>query len=95
MAMTSLNIDYEKTRQTGTAIQNYAGDFKKLLGEIQNLNDSLKRSWQGDDATKYTTEITEQAQVMNKLQQTIDEVGSYLIQVGNAYQKAMEENTIK
>ena len=46
-------------------------------------------------ATKYTSEITEQAQVMNKLQQTIDEVGSYLIQVGNAYQKAMEENTIK
>ena len=52
MAMTSLNIDYEKTRQTGTAIQNYAGDFKKLLGEIQNLNDSLKRSWQGDDCNK-------------------------------------------
>ena len=94
MAMTSLNIDYEKTRQTGTAIQNYAGDFKKLLGEIQSLNDSLKNCWKGADATEYTNKITEQAQIMNKLQQTIDEVGLYLIQVGDAYQKAMEENTL-
>ena len=95
MAMTSLNIDYEATKRTGMAIQNYASDFKKLLGEIQNLNDSLKRSWQGDDATKYTSEITEQAQVMNKLQATIDEVGGYLIDAGNAYEKEMQENTLK
>lgn len=94
MAMTSLNINYQKTRDTGTAIQNYATDFKKLLGEIQNLNDSLKRSWQGADATKYTNEITEQAQVMNKLQQTLDEVGTYLIQVGDAYENAMQDNTL-
>lgn len=94
MAMTSLNINFKNTKDTGTAIQNYAGDFKKLLGEIQSLNDSLKNSWKGADATKYTNEITEQAQIMNKLQQTIDEVGLYLIQVGDAYQKAMEENTL-
>lgn len=94
MAMTSLNIDYEATRRTGRAIQGYAGDFKKLLSEIQNLNDSLKNSWKGADAEKYTTKISEQAQTMNKLQQTIDEVGTYLIQVGDAYQKAMEENTL-
>ncbi len=94
MAMTSLNINYQNTRDTGTAIQNYASDFKKLLSEIQSLNDSLKNSWTGGDATKYTSEIEEQAQVMNKLQTTLDEVGSYLIQVGDAYQKAMEENTL-
>ncbi len=94
MAMTSLNIDYEATKRTGTTIQNYAGDFKSLLGEIQSLNDNLKSCWTGDDATKYTSEITEQAQIMNKLQATIDEVGTYLINVGNAYEKAMQDNTL-
>lgn len=95
MAMTSLNVDYEKTRATGRNIQNYAGDFKTLLGEIQNLNDNLKNCWTGDDATKYTGTISEQAQVMNKLQITIQEMGEYLVTVGNEYEKAMQDNTIK
>lgn len=95
MAMTSLNVDYEKTRTTGRNIQNYAGDFKTLLGEIQNLNDNLKNCWTGDDATKYTGTISEQAQVMNKLQVTIQEMGEYLVTVGNEYEKAMQDNTIK
>lgn len=94
MAMTSLNINFKNTKDTGTAIQNYAGDFKKLLSEIQSLNDNLKNSWTGADATKYTSEITEQAQTMNKLQQTLDECGSYLIQVGKAYEDAMNQNTL-
>ena len=95
MAMTSLNVDYEKTRATGRSIQNYAGDFKSLLGEIQNLNDNLKSCWTGDDATKYTSKISEQAQVMNKLQATIQEMGEYLVTVGNEYEKAKQDNTIK
>lgn len=95
MAMISLNVDYEKTRTTGRNIQNYAGDFKTLLGEIQNLNDNLKNCWTGDDATKYTGTISEQAQVMNKLQVTIQEMGEYLVTVGNEYEKAMQDNTIK
>lgn len=95
MAMTSLNVDYEKTRTTGRNIQNYAGDFKTLLGEIQNLNDNLKNCWTGNDATKYTGTISEQAQVMNKLQVTIQEMGEYLVTVGNEYEKAMQDNTIK
>lgn len=95
MAMTSLNVDYEKTRATGRNIQTYAGNFKSLLGEIQNLNDSLKNCWTGNDATKYTSKISEQAQVMNKLQKTIQEMGEYLVTVGNEYEKAMQDNTIK
>lgn len=95
MAMTSLNVDYEKTRATGRSIQNYASDFKRLLGEIQNLNDNLKNCWTGNDATQYTSKITEQAQVMNQLQTVIQETGEYLVDVGNAYEKAMQENTIK
>lgn len=95
MAMTSLNIDYEQTRTAGRNIQSSAGDFKSVLGDIQNLNDSLKSSWKGADADSYTGKIAEQAQVMNKLQQTIQEIGEYLVEVGNAYEKAMEENKVQ
>lgn len=95
MAMTSLNIDYEQTRATGRNIQSSAGDFKSLLGDIQNLNDSLKSCWKGADADSYTGKISEQAQIMNKLQTTIQEIGEYLVEVGNAYEKAMQENTLK
>ncbi len=94
MAMTSLNIDYEATRAAGRSVQNQAGEFKALLNNIQSINDNLKSCWKGADADSYTGKITEQAQVMNKLQTTIQEIGEYLVQVGNAYEKAMNENKL-
>ncbi len=94
MATTSLNIDYEATRTAGRTVQSNAGDFKSLLGDIQNLNDSLKNCWKGGDATSYTGKIAEQAQVMNKLQSTIQEIGEFLVSVGDAYERAMQDNTL-
>lgn len=90
-----LKIDYEETRRAGNNVQSNAADFKTLLGEISDLNGSLKQSWQGADADKYTQKIAEQAQIMNKLQASIDELGAYLVRVGDAYEKAMNENTLQ
>lgn len=90
-----LKINYQVTRDAGGAVQNYAGEFKSLLGQIQTLNNNLKQSWQGADAESYTRKIEEQAQVMNKLQQSIQEIGEFLVRVGDAYERAMEENKIK
>ena len=95
MAMTSLNISFDATRQTGQMVQTKAADFKDLLVKIQKANDSLKNCWKGADAESYTAKISEQAVIMNKLQITIDEIGKYLIQTANLYQKTMEENTLK
>ena len=95
MAMTSLNISFDATRQTGQMVQTKAGEFKDLLGKIQTANDNLKNCWKGADAESYTTKISEQAVIMNKLQVTIDEIGKYLVQTANLYQKTMEENTLK
>lgn len=94
MAMTSLNIDFGEVERTANSIKNSAGDFKSLLGDIQNLNDSLKNCWKGADADSYTGKIEEQAQIMNKLQKTIEEIGEYLLSVGKAYAQAMEDNTL-
>lgn len=95
MAMTSLNIDYEATKRAGNNVQSKADEFKGLLSNIQNLNDSLKQCWKGADADSYTNKISEQAKVMSKLQVTIQEIGEYLVSVGNAYEKAMNENKVK
>lgn len=95
MAMTSLNIDYAATRATGRSVQSNAGEFKSLLRNIQNLNNSLKNCWKGADADSYTNKIAEQAKVMDKLQKTIQEIGEYLVSVGDAYEKAMQDNKLK
>lgn len=89
-----LKIDYGETKQTGTNVKSYAGEFKTLLEEIHNQNEDLKSHWQGADADSYTSKISEQEQVMNKLQASMEEIGDYLVKVANAYQQAMEDNKL-
>ena len=89
-----LNIDYEATRSTGNQVQSYASEFNSLLNDIKGLNENLKSSWKGADAESYTGAITEQAQVMDKLKDSIEEIGKFLVSVGDAYEAAMEENKI-
>lgn len=90
-----LKIDYQATKTTGNQVQSYAEEFNGLLNDIKGLNEQLKSCWKGDDADSYTGEITEQAQVMDKLKNSIDEIGKFLVSVGNAYEKAMEENKLQ
>lgn len=87
-----LNINYQETRNTGNQVKSQADQFGTLLGEIQSANDELKNCWKGADAQTYTQKIDEQAQVMKKLQATIDEIGVFLVKVGDAYEDAMESN---
>ena len=87
-----LNINYQETRNTGNQVKSQADQFGSLLGEIQSANDELKNCWKGADAQCYTQKIDEQAQVMKKLQATIDEIGVFLVKVGDAYEDAMESN---
>ena len=90
----NLKIDYQATSTTGNNVKSNASEFKSLLIEIHNQNEDLKRHWQGADADSYTSKITEQEQVMNKLQVSMDEIGDYLIKVANAYEQAMEDNKV-
>lgn len=89
-----LKIDYEATRSTGNQVQSYAGEFNSLLNDIKGLNENLKSSWKGADAESYTGAITEQAQVMDKLKDSIEEIGKFLVSVGDAYEAAMEDNKV-
>jgi len=93
MAM-NLRIDFAETKGVGNQVKSYSDDFKRLLGDIKTQNENLKSHWQGGDADSYTNKITEQAQVMDKLQKSIEEIGNYLVKVSESYQKAQEENTL-
>lgn len=88
----NLNINYDAARQTGQSVITQADEFKSLLDQIKNTNNELKTYWQGDDATKYSGAVDEQAEQMQKLETTIREIGEFLIKAANAYQEAMERN---
>lgn len=92
--MGSLRVDYGETERVGNAICTYADDFKTLLNGINKLNEDLKSDWEGTDATSYTGKITEQAQLMDKLQKSIDEAGKLLKSAAKAYEEAMKQNTL-
>lgn len=87
-----LKIDYSKTKALAKSVKGKSDQFRTLLGKIKTANNTLKTHWQGDDATKYTGAITEQAKTMDKLNTTIDEISTFLTKVANAYEQAMETN---
>ena len=88
----NLSVNHEQLDNAGRTVLQHDGDFRTLLSEIQSVNDSLTQVWQGEDASKYTNAITEQAQTMQKLADTIESIGNYLVKVSAAYREAQENN---
>lgn len=88
----NLKIDYAQLRTLSANVGNKAGEFNNLLGKITSANETLKSSWQGADANKYTDAVTDQANTMKKLYEAIEQVGEYLGKVADAYQAANEAN---
>lgn len=88
----SLQINYSETINIGNRVTNKGGEFQQLLNKIKNINTELQGYWEGSDAAKYTTAVGEQAQTMQQLAETINEIGVFLVKVGQAYQEACENN---
>ena len=87
-----LKINYGETITVGNQIVNKGNEFQDLLNRIKNINAELQTYWEGQDASKYTTAVNEQAEQMQKLATTINEIGEFLGRVGRAYQEAAESN---
>ena len=90
--MDGLRINFAETVTTGNQVSTKGSEFQDLLTKIKAVNDELKGYWEGTDASKYSSAVEQQAQVMQDLATTIDEIGTFLVQVGNAYQTASEDN---
>ena len=88
----NLGINYDDVRNTGQRLINSADEFKTLLNQIVNINENVNSAWQGTDAARYSEAVASQAQIMAELGNVIDEIGTYLVNVGNAYQRVAEDN---
>lgn len=90
--MADLRIDYAQTRTLGNNVTTKGEEFQSLLTKVKSANDSLKSYWEGSDSVKYANEVEAQAKTMDQLATTINEIGSFLIRVGDAYEKVSQEN---
>ena len=93
--MFDLNIDFDALKEVGNSINVKAEEFGQLLNNIKAANSELTQAWQGTNASKYTDKVTEQAVVMEKLQQAIAEVGQQLLTINNLYATAMNDTTLQ
>lgn len=87
-----LRINYAETISVGNQVVQKGGEFQELLNRVRSINQELQTYWEGSDASKYSNSVAQQAEYMQKLSETIDEIGNFLIKVGHAYQEASENN---
>lgn len=90
--MDGLKINYEATIGVGNQVTEKGAQFQELLNKIKATNSELKSYWEGSDASKYSTSVDEQAVYMQQLTDTINEIGSFLVKVGEAYKEVTENN---
>ena len=88
----NLNIKWDELINVGNQVSEKGSDFQELLEKIRSVNTELQSYWEGQDAAKYSTAITSQLENMQKLANTINEIGPFLVKVGNAYNEASEKN---
>ena len=90
--MDGLRINYSETISVGNQVTEKGGEFQELLNKVKTTNSELKTYWEGSDASKYSTSVEQQAEYMQQLTDTINEIGSFLVKVGQAYQEACKNN---
>ena len=90
--MDGLKINYSETISVGNQVTEKGGEFQELLNKVKATNSELKTYWEGSDASKYSTSVEQQAEYMQQLTDTINEIGEFLVKVGQAYQEACENN---
>ena len=87
-----LNINFEQTRSVGNQVAQKGSEFQELLNKIKIVNTELQAYWEGSDASKYSNAVGVQAEEIQRLVNTVTEIGEYLVKVGNAYEEAMNSN---
>lgn len=88
-----LNINFGELNSVGTQVSTKGEEFQSLLNKIKEANNQLQSYWQGDDASKYSNAVAQQAENMQMLVNTINEIGTTLVSIGKAYQDVVEANT--
>lgn len=90
--MDNLYIDYEQGIVLGNKIRGEASELKTLLDNMREIEDRLNSLMESDEEKKYLSEINSQTKIMNMLADAVEETGTFLVNVSNAYSNAADEN---
>ena len=90
--MGTLKVSYSELRKTGDNIVKLSDEFGTLLNSINSTNENLKSSWAGSDASRYSDAVALQAKNAAKLNETMDEVGKYLVKAAATYEAVNNDN---
>ncbi len=88
-----LNINFEELNNVGNQVIAKGGEFQDLLNRIKAANNELQSYWQGDDASKYSNAVAQQAESIQKLVNTVNQIGETLLSVSRAYQEVVNDNS--
>jgi len=88
-----LSIDYDRTRKLGNQILDKGTEFKSILDKLESENSEIKSNWKGTDSEKYTSAVEKEIANMKVLKQAIDDMGTFLINAANAYERVNETNS--
>lgn len=90
--MSMLKVNYESLSSVSSHVLAKGEEFTDLLNKIRQLNGELQSAWVGTDASAYTTAVEQQAAEIQRLAETINEIGTFLEKVNNEYRNAQEAN---
>ena len=92
--MDNIYIDYEQGLVLGRKIQKEADDLMTLLHSIKEVQEKLQPILKDSNDEKYLNNIINQTKFMDKLAETIEETGNFLVDVSTAYQDVAENGPI-
>ena len=91
--MNNLYIDYENGKALGNKIKDESQELKKLLSELNDVQDKLKKYIDLVALETYAKPLTTKTKIMNKLVDLTSETSNLLINISDAYLKV--ENSSK
>ncbi len=90
--MNGLNINYEQTILLGKEIMSKAEEFDDVIKKIEEVLENLKLVWQGNDATKFIEELTNDTMDMKSYCNVINDIGILLQSTAQMYQNVSNNN---
>jgi len=89
--MASLQIDPDAVRALCDQLDAQAGSFGECVTSIRGTNQQLNDDWDGPEMVAYTKTVGEQAQVMDRMCETIGECSQFLRKMANSYEAWAQE----
>lgn len=88
----NLKVNFDELKSVSANVGHKGEEMQELLTRINQINSELKTEWEGQDASKYSAAVEEQAKTVQKLINTINEISRFLAKASDTYRQVMEDN---